>query len=246
MAVSVSHGNASNATYKRWLRFSLLGLLTVCTLLAVGLAAWRIGLWDNGLFLLFVIEAVAVLACVELLIRNMPKTIQASIAKNTKRLDGTRSRHRERVEKRALQKLRWDLLVVLLLIAAPGNLLLFAIHAYVIPLPIGLDAVAVFSTTPGDWKQSLRDDGIERRYTNWHKQKSGRLNATGTNAMKQFVWRGWPFIVGMCVVWFVVSLLVLKSVYIAALREFAEQIESRAVQYRIRDLARSQPASTTK
>ena len=239
MAISASRENAQNATCKRWLQFSLHGLLIFFTLCAVFLGTWKLKLWSNVLFLLVFMEAVAVLGCVEILMRNLPSAIRASIARNTRRLDGTRSRRRERVEKRAQQKLRRSLLFVILLIVAPGNLLLYSVHAYVIPLPIGLDAVAAFSTTPANWKQSLRDDGIEQRYDKWHKHRPGALNATDTSTMKQFLWQNWPFVLAICAAWIWLSLFVLKSLYIAALREFAEEIRSRSEQYKIHDLARS-------
>lgn len=227
MSVSASREDAWRADCKRWMRFSLRGLLFLLTLCAV-----FVGI--STLFLPVLIEAVAVLACVELLMRNLPSTIRAAIAENTRRLDGTWSRRRERIEKRAQHKLRWNLIVVFVLLLVPGHVLLYGIHTYVIPLPVGLDAVAAFRLPLADWKQSLRDDGIEGRYEKWQDAPNG----ADTRTMKQLLWRSWPLVVGSCAVWIGLSFLALKSIYIAALRELAAEIQSRSEQYKLHDLAR--------
>ncbi len=192
----------------------------------------------TGLLPIIVIEAVAALVCIEILMRNMPSAIRASIAANARRLDGTWSRAREQVEERALWRLRRGLCAAFLLILVPGNLLVYAVHVYVIPLPIGVDAAANFRLPVTAWKQSLREEGVERHYDRWHKSPNA-LNKAEVGTMKQFLWRSWPLIVGILAAWVVVSFLVLKSLYVAALRELVAGIQSRAEQYRFRDLARS-------
>ena len=116
---------------KGWNQFSLFSLLLGLTIATFVVGIATVG--TNGSLLAIVLEVVAILVCIELLMRNLPRAIRHSVSQNAIRIDGSFSKRREQIEKRALAKFRWNLVTVFALVFSPTTVLLFGIHAFVFP-----------------------------------------------------------------------------------------------------------------
>ncbi len=75
------------------------------------------------------IQCVALLVVIELFVRCMPTALRRASQNNCYRVDGTRSDHRTYREWRAHNRLRRDMLAVLILVFLTGNALYYTIEA---------------------------------------------------------------------------------------------------------------------
>lgn len=76
---------------------------------------------------LVAIQCVALLAVIELFIWFMPTALKRASEQNCYRVDGTRSEHRTYRERRGRNRLRRDMLAVLILVFLTGNALYFTL-----------------------------------------------------------------------------------------------------------------------
>ncbi len=75
-----------------------------------------------------VIQSVALLAVIELFVQCMPGALRRASQQNCYRVDGTKSDHRAYREWRARNRLRRDMLAVLILVFLTGNALFFTME----------------------------------------------------------------------------------------------------------------------
>jgi hypothetical protein len=223
-------------TYRKtWGRYSLRTLMLFAMLCVFTIGIATVGV--DVLVLLLVIESVVIVSSVELLMRNLPRAILASIDDNSVRMDGTYSQRRAIIEKMAQRKLRWDLLFSFGFIVAPSNILLYGIHAYVIPLPVATDAVAAIRYSTTERTMEIRDRGVSSRFAKWQ-ANNGVSNPVEARSRKQLVRDSWTILAGLGAIWIALSLQVLKSTYFSALRELAVGIRWRSKQYDSCDIGR--------
>lgn len=76
---------------------------------------------------LVAIQCVALLAVIELFVLFMPTALKRASEQNCYRVDGTRSEHRTYRERRGRNRLRRDMLAVLVLVFLTGNALYFTL-----------------------------------------------------------------------------------------------------------------------
>lgn len=77
---------------------------------------------------LVAIQCVALLAVIELFVWFMPTALKRASEQNCYRVDGTRSEHRTYRERRGRNRLRRDMLAVLILVFLTGNALFFTLN----------------------------------------------------------------------------------------------------------------------
>ena len=142
------------------------------------------------------------------------------------------SARRARIEEKAVQKVRLDVLFALLLILLPNNLLLWYVNSEVIPLSIGFDAMASIRSSDARWKDNLRDE--EQDLDRWAESRS--LSPSDLKQRKQMLWRYWPLILVGGVIWIAVSFSAFALAYWHSLRELKSSIEYRAEKYALLDL----------
>ena len=191
-----------------------------------------------GVLILFVVEAIVAIALAEILMRNLPRTIRETMAANSRRLDGSFSSHRRKSEGRELKKLRQNVIVGFALTLLPLNLGVSLFHLYVIPLPLGMEAMLNWRLSPDEWKESIRSSGVGSRFDHWKMQRPGGASGKDREAARQLLWRMWPALLGVIVLWLVISFMAVQSFYLAALKVLKRGVDYRSQQYMYRDVSR--------
>jgi hypothetical protein len=116
-------------------------------------------------------------------------------------------------------KRRWldywtSLLLIIVLILLPLNLLLAFIHAWLIPLPLAVEAVTVLFTHPADM------DVIGANYLTWYTRQGG--NEDSARGIAIVLWYAWPLLAAGGVILLFVGLRALKRFYV----RLADELEA--------------------
>ena len=121
-------------------QFSIALALATMTLVAVLLAESLNGGWRSASQVLTValIELSACAACIAILTHNIPSALSRAQDRNCRRVDGSWSRRRQKIEDASLGELRRELGKAFLLVALVTNALLGLLHFEVIPVPLAL------------------------------------------------------------------------------------------------------------
>ena len=222
-----SHATLRPSNIRFWNRFTLGRLfgLTFCfaTLFGLGVS-WIL----NFIFALAVVYFIS-----ELLVNYLPSQIENRLQLNCVRIDGSWSDRRQRLEAKAVNKLRWDIRVVLLLVVIPTTLLIWLVDQEVAPIGIGLSAVSEMSVSSEQWKADLAEQ--EHQFDSWSKRKHGNTDAT---EHKQLLWKNWPLIVMAGIGWLVAGWLFVYRMFIYQLKDLVKGIEYRKSQYTLADYSR--------
>ena len=151
-------------------------------------------------------------------------------------MDGSVSKNRQYKEKLAVAKFRLDLWGAFLLVAIVGNIFLGVIHTTVIEIPTGIRAVLSFNANPVVFRENLVSNGTLREDTAARKQRLGSRQST--EASQRLLWRAWPIVAALGVVWFTGSCIAIFHFHRLALAEFADGLQTRSDQYLMIDLSR--------
>ena len=224
---------------RRWNQFSLRSMLYGLTFATLLVGVLTIGAGTALLLVLF--EVMCVFAGVECLMRNLPRSIEKACEENSVRADGSWSRRRAKEEQKSRTKLRLHLWLLFALCLTPGNILLFGIHTFVVPVSIGFDAMSSFRSSPNNWKDQLRAGGIESRFDAWYNRHGYRH--VPSSQMKRTLWSTWPAFFVVVLTWIAVCWLTFKRSYFSALQTYASEIKRRSDQYMAVDVARYHDAS---
>lgn len=173
-----------------------------------------------------ILEVVLILLFGEILIGFLPKQITTAMKFNCIRQDGTWSKKREAIEKHSINKLRWNIRVILLMVITPSILLTWIIDREVFPINLGASAVASFQVPESEWKNNLRDE--ERKFDKWSKQKTWRARSA---QYKRFLWVTWPIILSGLIVWCLGSWLVIRQLYLREIKVLIRGVKQRQGEY---------------
>lgn len=222
--------------HNRWLLTGSLGWLLAGSLLLLPLCL-PLNVWIR----ILVIELLVVLVSIELLTLRLPeKLFEASIG-NCYRIDGSTSTRRLARETKAFRKLRSDLWAVFLMVAGGGTAGLLCINEFIFPFALVSDVVAAAgaSVGSGDFKESLRDYGVDDQFMNWTRTKHRSSLATADALMRQ-VWLLGPVLGLLGMLTLLLGGMALRYAYLRALREFYHGVSSRSAEYVTLDCARLQ------
>ena len=183
---------------------------------------------------IFIFELATVYIISEVLVCHLPSQIENRLRLNCIRMDGSWSYRRQQHENKAVNKLRWDIRVVLLLVMIPTTLLIWLFDRQVSPISIGLSAVSKFQVPGEKWKANLTDE--EHDFDTWAKSKLGKIDST---THKRILWYTWPSIAAIGLVWLVSSWMVVQQMFIHQLKDLLEGVENRRWQYTLVDRSRS-------
>ena len=183
---------------------------------------------------IFIFELAAVYIISEVLVCHLPSQIEDRLRLNCIRMDGSWSFRRQKHENKAVNKLRWDIRVVLLLVMIPTTLLIWLFDREVSPISIGLSAVSKFQVPSEKWKANLTYE--EHQFDTWAKSKLGKIDST---AHKRILWYTWPSIAAIGLVWLVSSWIVIQQMFIHQLKDLLKGVENRRWQYTLVDRSRS-------
>jgi hypothetical protein len=150
-------------------------------------------LWRQWWVTVALIETVAVMVSLEVLEQNLPRAIRSSMNANCRRSDGSWSRRRERAERKAVQRLRQDLLGAFLIVLVPSHELFWLLHKASLPPEFTAIAVASwmmigFAILKHSYFQSLKDlsNSIQFRAQQYHwRDLSRECDGTGYLLFKE-------------------------------------------------------------
>jgi hypothetical protein len=216
------------------LQFSLASLMCISAIAALFIVDQV-----STLAFILIIEVILIFGGVELLHRCMPQQLREARSDNCRRMDGSISARRIGYERRALHKVKSDLLAVFLLIAISGNWLAFFVHYQVIPIPIAASAASEFDVDTEHWKQNLRNAGVDEEFEQWSVQRA-HVDRSAVESQQQVVWSIWPWVILAVLGWAIGSAIFLHRAYFHIVRSYARGVASRAEQYLNLDIGRLQ------
>ncbi len=193
----------------------------------------------SAIFFVFIVEGILIFGAVELLHRCMPEELHAARRDNCLRIDGSFSPRRNVHERRALNKVRMDLLAAFLFIALSGNWLAFFLHSEIIPFPVAFKAAEAFDFNSQAWKQNLRDQRVDDAFEQWSVSKVP-VNHETVESQQRLLWYSWPFVILVVAGWAVGSAIFISRVYLMIVRDYALGMAARAELNLNRDIARLQ------
>ena len=188
------------------------------------------------LFLLAALQIVVIAVAVEVLYRKMPRGLQAKAFDNCQRMDGSISYHREQTERKARSRIRSDLWAAFLGVAVVGNLFVGFVHTMVIELPIGFRALAAFDPNHKQFVANLQKSNVIAADAASRKARMGSREST--EASQRILWKVWPIVLCIALVWFFASWYALAFAHRKSLEEYASGLKRRSKEYLMRDLSR--------
>lgn len=192
-------------------------------------AGW--GLTTLAVSSILFIELIVFSCCIEVLVRNVPRSIHRTQRANCHRDDGTWSSRRARIEEVSRERVRVDLMKAFVIVAIASNIAGLFIHAEVIPLPVAIEAMSSFRLDQSKWKSELRDDEV--RLGNWMQRKGSPVQAT---KRKRMLWNSWPLFVAGAALWVSCCCVFVAFAYRHSVSELAASVKFRAEQYRLQAL----------
>ena len=210
----------------------LVVVLAVCYLIAI-LFAKQMG----GLFVVMMSELLMIFIVAGLLYRNIPVSLLNASRDNCFRVDGTLSRRRNWLERKAAFKVFANLLAVIVLVAMAGNLMVLWIDAGILPLQLAGETISLFSPDLHAWRDRIAEANLDTDYSNW--RYSGEALAEITNS-PNFVKITFPAILGIASFWLVCGAILILKAYRFSLCQFELGIRMRNKEYVDRDIGRYQ------
>lgn len=203
-------------------------VFALCCLIAILFAK------QTGFLLVLVIgELLAIFIVVELLYRTVPFALFNASRDNCFRVDGTLSRRRKCLERKAALKVYNNLLAVTALLAMAGNLMALWIDASILPLPLASETVSLFSPDLHAWRDRIADANLENVYSNW--RNSGPVGFEAT-IEPNFVKTTFPIILGIASFWLVCGTILILKMYRFSLSQFELGIRMRNKEYVDQDI----------
>lgn len=198
-----------------------LAVAAVALLFTSGLSFW---------FLLLVTELIAIYVCVELMTQRMPAALRSQSEANCYRLDGTCSYRRSSRERKSLRRVRSDLWAAFLIVAFIGTGGLLFFNTQVLPPSLAAEVVSAFGDNPSDFKSSLQQRHVDRKYFHWaHSTSTKRNDEIAQQA--RLLWMTWPVFLILAITSFVACVALIRYAYFRTLREFHEAVMKRANEY---------------
>ncbi|MGN6133321.1 MAG: hypothetical protein ACTHOU_02430 [Aureliella sp.] len=177
-------------------------------------------------------ELLAVAACVELLVRCMPRALRRASLENCYRVDGTVSEHRQSREARAGMRLRRDLAAVFAYVLLVGNGFYFLVDKAVLPMSLLSSAVSTYSPDMEDWK-----DALGRQWA--HVELPGQSAApTAADDLDFALRRALPAVLACSLLLLGGICVFLRFGVMKAYRDFAKGVSARDEQYFKIDMTR--------
>lgn len=212
-------------------------LLFVFVFLAIMFCSAKTG-YAGGWFGFLMLQSVVIWLAYFVLSFGAPASLAKASKDNCYRINGSKSRRRERKEQIALAKFHIDIFATLVLVAISGNLLFIIIDAYVIPLPIASDAISLFSFDMQSWRDKIGDRNLDREYAAF--QGLGGLGNTEVLARPHFIKSSFPTLIGTTFIWLLISIYVVRVSYLLSIKQLTNGIRSRSTEYLNADLGRLQ------
>ena len=200
------------------------GVFCIATLFVFGKS------WSS----IFIVELAAIYFISEVLVSNLPSSIAKRLQLNCIRTDGSWSDRRQHHENKAVNKLRWDIRVVILLVMIPTTLVIWLFDREVAPVSVGLNVLSKLDVPSEKWKAELGAE--EHQFDLWAKRNHGMVEPT---KQKQFLWKNWPVIGVVVVAWLSGCWIVIRQMFIYHLKDLLAGIENRKWQYMLADRSRS-------
>ena len=175
---------------------------------------------------LFVFLVAAVYVWSEVLVFQLPVSITSAMKRNCIRRDGSWSQKREKIERFAIEKFRWDIRIILLLVLVPTTILTYLVDQTIIPVRIGFSGLTSLRVSPVETRSNLVDE--EQAFDKW---AAGNLFRADTEKHKRVLWYFWPIVVLAALFWIFGCWVAIQRTYSSQLKELYEKITRRGVEY---------------
>ena len=180
-----------------------------------------------NLLWLVLLQLAALGVVIELFVRFMPTALRRASQQNCYRVDGTRSDHRTYRERRAQNRLRRDMLAVLILVWLTGNALYFTVENTIAPM--GNVVTRVVQRLVGSTDSSPA--AMHREQVMGASQHGKLLSIDEFNSK-------WPWLACITLTWAVFSFGFVGWGAFRAYKSFAEGVNARSAEHFHLDMTR--------
>ena len=176
---------------------------------------------------LVLLQLAALCVVIELFVRCMPTALRRASQQNCYRVDGTRSDHRTYREWRAQNRLRRDMLAVLILVFLTGNALYFTVENTIAPME---------SVATRVWQRLV--GSTESPEAAMHREQvMGASQQDKILSMEDFNLK-WPWLACITLGWGVFSFVFVGWGAFRAYKLFAEGVNARSAEHFHLDMTR--------
>jgi hypothetical protein len=187
-------------------------------------------IFGESWYTLFVFEVVVIYVCSEILVDHLPWSLSSAMKRNCIRQDGSWSTRREKTERFAIEKLRWDIRVTLLLVLIPTTLLICLVDQAIVPIRLGFSGLASLRVSEEESRTNLADEEVA-----FEKSARGniadRLFGIDVETQKRVLWNFWPVALVGALFWIAGCWIAITKSYVYILKELAKGIQSRGLEY---------------
>lgn len=187
-------------------------------------------IFGESWYLLFVLVVVVIYVCSEILVDHLPWSLSSAMKRNCIRQDGSWSKKRERTELFAMEKLRWNVRITLLLVLIPTTILTYLVDQTIVPIRIGFTGLVSLRATPEKTKANLTEVEIEFEKS----QPASLINrffGMDVETQKRMLWNAWPFALIGAAFWLAGCCVAIKKSYLHQLKEFSDGVKFRGIEY---------------
>lgn len=181
-------------------------------------------------YTLFVFEIVVIYVCSEILVDHLPWSLSSAMKRNCIRQDGSWSTRREKTERFAIEKLRWDIRVTLLLVLIPTTLLVCLVDQSIVPIRLGFTGLASLRVSEKESRTNLADEeGLFEDFARGN--LADRSLGIDVETQKRVLWNFWPVALVGALFWIAVCWIAIQKSYVYQLKELSLGIKSRGLEY---------------
>lgn len=206
--------------------------VVLAVVFAVGYVIATLFAKETGFWSVLVMSQLLVIFIVAgLLYRIVPLALFQASRDNCFRVDGTLSRRREWLERKATLKVYGNLLGIAALVAMAGNLLVLWIDASILPLPLATDTLSLFSPDLHVWRDRISEASLDDAFLDW---------STSGDTDPNYVKTTFPAMFGIALFWLIGGAFLILWTYRFSLSQFELGIRMRNKEYVDRDIGRFQ------
>ena len=153
------------------------------------------------------------------------------------RRDGTLSPRRRQIERTCRLRFAADAMGVIVLASLPILFSAFAIHQWIVPADLAIEAIGRFHPDPDVFRARVEDDkvhNVREAHTKWAERE--RYSAEGVKTVQATAWHAWPIIAMAMLLLSVVSIWFLVTAINRLVKRFQRSLTRRLCEYRECDL----------
>lgn len=167
---------------------------------------------------------------------TFPYRMMSLTVANCRRSDGRRSSRRTKREVRKLISLIGDLLLFPVLSTTFVMAIVLAVHTFVIPIPLVVDVMGMFSPDSAVWEERTETGelgDVGRIYGKWSDEQG--YSSDRAYNVRKFLKRNWFILLLLAIVVVVIAYVFITGYYVSCLKSYHEGLLKRKERYTERD-----------